>query len=540
MRGPGPSFSRASHRAGVLLPLSAAVSTSSWGIGEFPDLAPLCQWLAGAGLSVLQLLPLCEMSPGSASPYASTSGMALDPVYLRLDALPEWTALTGHDAVAAAAAREEARAGSCTRRHITGVRTVKDRLLRRMFQLAQTPTTPMQQARLDACDAWCRAEAWWLDHYALFRALHAMHGETDWQTWPLALAARDANALHEARVAHGEDIRYRAWLQWLAHTQWADARAAAHADGVAVFGDLPFLVDGDSADVWSRQEEFDRSASVGVPPDAFSETGQDWGLPLPRWSAMEATGYQWMRDRARRMAALYDGLRVDHVVGLFRTYARRSDRTGDGAFSPEDGSSQIAQGRTVLSLLGESGLALIVEDLGVVPPAVREALAQLELPGYRVLRWEREWDAPGQPFSDPRTWPRCAVATSGTHDTEPLAVWWDGLDPETRGALASVIAWPADLAPTAAWCDAVRDALIVALLHASAALVLLPLGDVFGWPDRINVPGTVTEENWTFRLPVPVNQWHAWPVAGARQDALRAWTAAAGRLPAAPHGPREG
>ena len=536
MAHPRPSFSHAPRRAGILLPLSAAVSTDSWGIGEFPDLAPLCQWLAGGGQSVLQLLPLCEMSPGSASPYASISGMAFDPVYLRLDALPEWTALMARDAGAAAAAREEARATSRARLHITGIRAVKDRLLRTMFRLAQTPTTPAQQARRDACDAWRRAEAWWLDDYALFRALRAAHGEADWQTWPSALAARDADALHEARVAHDEEIRYRAWLQWLAHTQWGDARAAAHADGVAVFGDLPFLVDGDSADVWSRQEEFDRSASVGVPPDAFSETGQDWGLPLPRWTVMAATDYQWMRDRARRMAALYDGLRVDHVVGLFRTYARRGDRTGEGTFSPAEEHDQIAQGRRVLSLLRESGLELIVEDLGVVPPSVREALAQLDLPGYRVLRWEREWDAPGQMFSDPRTWPRCAVATSGTHDTEPLAVWWDGLDLETRGAVVSVIAWPPDTAPTAGWCDAVRDALIVALLRAGAALVLLPLGDVFGWTDRINVPGTVTEENWTFRLPVPINRWHAWPVAGERQEALSAWTAAQGRLAAAPRG----
>ena len=137
---------------------------------------------------------------------------------------------------------------------------------------------------------------------------------------------------------------YYAYLQWIAEEQWQAARAAA---GVRVFGDLPFMVSGDSPDVWARKDEFMLDATVGVPPDAFSETGQDWGLPPWRWDVMQSTGFQWMRARARRTAALFDGVRIDHLVGLYRIYVRPIDAALPKVFSPPDERSESLLGATL-------------------------------------------------------------------------------------------------------------------------------------------------------------------------------------------------
>ncbi len=222
---------------------------------------------------------------------------------------------------------------------------------------------------------------------------------------------------------------YRQYLQWLAGDQWGSARDAA--GNVALFGDLPFMVSGDSADVWARQDEFRLDASVGVPPDAFSESGQDWGLPVYRWDVLAERDFDWLRNRARRNADLYDGYRVDHLVGFYRTYFRPQDGSA-AQFTPPDEAEQTRLGERVLAVFREAGAELIAEDLGTVPDFVRESLARLAVPGYKVFRWEREWDVSGEPFKDPAAYPPASVATSGTHDTEPLVIWWQAAPREEK------------------------------------------------------------------------------------------------------------
>src|SRR4029077_19506581 len=154
-------------------------------------------------------------------------------------------------------------------------------------------------------------------------------------------------------------------------------------------------------------------------------TGQDWGMPVYRWDALAAEDYRWLRERARRSADLYDGYRVDHLVGFYRTYGRMKEG-GEGVFSPDDEPAQRALGETVLDLFRAAGAEIIAEDLGTVPDFVRASLARLGIPGYRVFRWERHWHTDGQPFRDPSEYPPNSVAVSGTHDPEPLVVWWEG------------------------------------------------------------------------------------------------------------------
>ena len=151
------------------------------------------------------------------------------------------------------------------------------------------------------------------------------------------------------------------------------------------------------------------------------------------------------------------------------------------------------------------GARVVAEDLGVVPDFVRASLARLEVPGYRVLRWERAWKEPGQPWRDPATYPEVSLATSGTHDTESLADWYDELSVEDRGALLALpeLAALRARAPDT-YDDGVRDALLDLLYRSGSDLLLLPFQDALGARERVNVPGTVTEDNWTYRMPVEV------------------------------------
>jgi 4-alpha-glucanotransferase len=205
-----------------------------------------------------------------------------------------------------------------------------------------------------------------------------------------------------------------------------------------------------------------------------------------------------------RSAELYDGFRIDHLIGFFRTYVRKPGTTP--GFWPGDEGAQRAMGERLLSLFNESGAALIGEDLGTVPDFLRASLAEHGVPGMKVMRWEREWNVDGQPFRDPALYPAVSVATSGTHDTETVAEWWDGADREERRALLALPSLQqSGIQLDDPFSDRVRDTLLALLFGAGSGLLILPVQDIFGWRDRINVPALVSDLNWTWRLPGPVD-----------------------------------
>ncbi|MGE5243664.1 MAG: 4-alpha-glucanotransferase [Betaproteobacteria bacterium] len=521
------------RRAGVLVPLFSCPSDASWGIGDIGDIATLAAWLAAAGQRVLQLLPMNEMAPGLPSPYSAISAMAIDPIYIRVPDVPEFRAAGGEDALDDDVRSMLEAARRSGRIDYSRVRAAKGRALRSAFERFRAAEWSRDTARAAGLRSFLAAQAWWVEDYALFRALHGRDGERPWTEWPDALRQREAGALDRARRELAGEILHYQYLQWIADSQWHAARAAARARRVALFGDLPFMVDGDSADVWARQGQFRLDASVGAPPDAFSAAGQDWGMPVYRWEAVEADGFRWLRDRARRSADLYDGYRVDHLVGFYRTYGR-PHREGEPFFTPDEESAQTELGERVLTIFREPGPEIIAEDLGTVPDFVRASLRRLGIPGYRVLRWERRWNEEGQPFVDPAEYPPASVATSGTHDTEPLAVWWDAAPAEERRELAALetvrrLAGGRDVADQP-FTPALRDTLLEALFASGSSLLVLPLCDVFGWRDRINDPATISDDNWTYRLPWPIDRLDEIPEARERRDALRAWASRYGRL----------
>jgi 4-alpha-glucanotransferase len=519
---------RTGRHAGLLLPLFSAAGDKSWGIGEIGDLPALASWLSEAGLDFVQVLPINEMPEGQHSPYSAISAMAIDPIFISVWELEDFHATGGEQALPDAARRTLAEVRGAPRIDYDAVRTVKMAALRSAFAHFREHEWQSDSSRGRALRRYLEDEAWWLQDYTLYRSLRSERQATAWWTWDGGLAAREPEALAAARERLAGPALFHAYLQWLADEQWHRARRAAAP--VGVFGDLPFMVGSDSADVWASQHAFQLDATVGAPPDAFSETGQDWGLPVYRWDVFAGEGDAWIHARARRNAALFDGYRIDHLVGFYRTYVIPADGS-DRVFSPPEELEQLAQGERVMRAFLASGARIIAEDLGTVPTFVRESLLRLGIPGYKVLRWEREWEEPGQPFRDPLAYPEPSVATTGTHDTETLVEWWESAPREEKVFVAQ-IPWlrnrSLDLEDGICGRDT-QDAILELLVASSSELLILPVQDLFGWRDRINVPATVTDDNWTWRLPWPVSSMRKQPEANARAKTLRGWMHAYGR-----------
>ena len=519
------------RHAGVIVPLFSVTSTKSWGIGELPDLAPFATWLAGAGFNRVMLLPIGPLAGGDASPYSAVSAMAIDPIYIGIDDVPEFSRAGGLLALG-----EDARANLQAARESSTVtyervRRVKDAALARAFDHFFAEEWAQLALRASELAGYISRERWWLDDHALYLAIAHATGQMNWRDWPQPLRDREPAALDDARRNLSREVLRHQYLQWIAETQWQRARVQSHAAGVTLFGDLPFMMSGAGPDVWVRPDEVMFDVRLGVPPDAFSATGQDWGLPTYKWDRIAETGYAWLRQRARRMASLYDGYRVDHLVGLYRTFGRPAE--GEPFFAPADEPAQRVQGEALLEILRDTGATIIAEDLGVVPDFVRESLTRIGVPGCKVLRWERDWHADGKPFVDPATYPARSAALTGTHDTETLAGWWTNAGSDERAALTELLR--ASLPDTsfdsaAPWSDSLRDAILAVMYRSASEELFFPVQDLFGWFHRINVPATVGEHNWTWKLPWPVDVLATNDTSNDRQQTLRTLSEETGRF----------
>jgi len=482
--------------AGVCLPLSSLRTHDDWGVGEIGDVPRFARWMRPAGLRWLALLPLNECALGQDSPYSALSAFALDPLYVSLALVEDFHP----DEDLAAAEREALQAlRSSPRVEMGEVRRLKAACLRRAYR--RFSRVPADSPRHLDFEAFRAEHAAWLSDYALFRAIKEVLHPEWWLSWPDGLRERELRALHEARERLAEEIAFVEYVQWQAYRQMERAHAEALAEGVRLLGDLPFVMAIDSADAWSRRDEFSVETTMGAPPDPYAEAGQDWGLPSYRWAAVRASDFAWLRQRARFAARLYDAARVDHVVGYYRSYLIPRDGAPPH-FDPASQAEQKDLGEAILRALGDEGIELVAEDLGTVPPFVRESLAALRIPGYRVLRWEKD----GPVYRDPRGWPSLSIATTGTHDTETLAAWWDGLSEAERRAFRAIPSLAGDWDASAPFGDPVHESILELLYQSGSNLLLLPIQDLFGLRDRINTPGTVSRENWSFRLPWTIDE----------------------------------
>jgi 4-alpha-glucanotransferase len=517
------------RRAGVVLPLFSIRTRRDWGIGQITDLPACAAWIRRAGHRLLQVLPPLELSGGETSPYGALTAFGLDPIYADPDAIEDLDAQSIDRALGDAGKRTRSAAQAADRVDYAAVRGLKASVLHVAFERFYEREWSRTTERAKALATFMDHERAWLDDLALYSTLRESHGGWGWSVWPADERDRSPAALDRARTVHERRILEVAYVQWTLQGQWDRARTQMRELGVEIMGDVPFVVGTESADVWSRASQFQMQLSLGAPPDEFSAEGQDWGLPPYDWDAMDRDDLAWIRARSRRAARLYDRFRLDHVVGLFRQWVRRKEPGSRGRFDPENPEAQRARGLRVLHAIleevakdarGVEPPRVIAEDLGVIPPFVREVLRQLNLPGYRVLPWEKD----AAQFRDPRAFPRSSVASWSTHDTAPLDAWWDAFSERDQTALAERAGVrPGD--------DRERRslALLDDLYRSNSDLALVLVQELLGTRDRINTPGTVGPENWTLRLPGPIEDLESDGRLSARFDAIRMLVENAGR-----------
>lgn len=488
---------------GIMAPLFSLRSESNFGIGEILDLLPFIDWMADHHLHLLQILPICETSPMETSPYQALSGFALDPIYLSLLA---WDDFKKSDAARRAFSNdptqeELSRLRASKDVAYEAIRALKAPLLEKTFEHFLNEEWKKDTPRADALKKFIEEHSDWLNDYALFRLLKEKNDWHYWKEWPAPLRDRNKPALQKLQQQEETRLLYFKYLQWALSEQWDQVRRHAQRRNVLIMGDLPFLVSRDSADVWSHPDSFSDD-SVGAPPDVFNDQGQDWGLPLFNWSVMEKRNFLWWRLRIRHAREHYDLIRLDHVVGFYRVWVM--PREEKPHFEPAEEDDQIQRGRQLLTAIIEESESCVpvAEDLGVIPDFVRETLADLGIAGHKILRWEKR----DHIFFDPKAYPFLSLATTGTHDTSALVNWWGEISLEERAAFLSMLDEGMEINPEEPFSDRLHEAILDRLLGSGSSLVVFPIQDVLGLPDQINIPATVGQHNWRFRLPRPLSE----------------------------------
>jgi 4-alpha-glucanotransferase len=296
--------------------------------------------------------------------------------------------------------------------------------------------------------------------------------------------------------------------------EWDPLRAYAGERGVRLIGDVPIYVAPGSADHRAHPELFRAGEVAGVPPDALSESGQLWGNPLYDWPALQRRDYRWWTERLRRTFAMFDVTRIDHFRGFVAYWA-----VPEGAADARGGSWRRGPGRAVFEAAARSlgALPVIAEDLGVITEPVTRLRRALGFPGMVVMQFGFDPDDPRGPhrLENHET---DSVVYTGTHDTDTLRGWWEGLSDETRAAAAAAIAEAGVEEPDPWWS-------IIRLAYSSPArLAMIQAQDVrgHGRDARMNVPGRATG-SWRWRMaPGALTREHAKRLRAATEEAGRA------------------
>ncbi len=503
---------------GWMVQLYALRSVDSWGMGDFADLAELAARSAtelGAGVLLVNPVQAIGLAhPIERSPYSPISRRFVNPLYLSV------TATTAFE-----------RADQRTRAEVLAMRpddagelidydAVWDAKQAALRLLRPYDPGPVDLARDPA-----------LRDFATFCALAELHG-ADWRTWPEPLRDPDSTEVTAARRDLADRLTFHGWLQHLCREQLA--RAAGM--GVDIVHDLPVGVHPGGADTWALRRAFAAGVRVGAPPDAFNQQGQDWNLPPWRPDRLAELGYAPFRDMLRGVLRYADGIRIDHVAGLWRLWwIPPGCPPNKGTYVHYDADAMLG----VLALEAHRANAIVVgEDLGTVEPVVTETMHERGMLSSAVLWFQRDWDTPGHPFVPPAQWAPDAMASISTHDLPTVSGWLVAEHVRVRAELGlldgpAAPEYAAAAADRAAVLALLRragiptDDLVVALhaLLASAAsrLVLTSLPDVLGVIRQPNLPGTVDQyPNWRLRLPGAVADFFADPHVRAVVAPLRA------------------
>jgi len=470
--------------AGILMHI-----TSLPGPAYIGDIGPcareFAEFLYISNQSYWQLLPLQPISSSqSYSPYSSTSSMAgnillISPELLVKDHLLEKKRLI--------------KKASRKRTDYSSAEKYKTQLLQEAYSRWKTNGDADEQQLFDN---YCGQEHYWLHDYALFTVIKTVHNNAPWYEWPDELKNRQEEALREISGKYADDLRRVKWEQMIFDRQWKQLRSYCDSLQVKLIGDVPFYVGYDSADVWCHREIFmvDKDGQVtdsaGVPPDAFNDEGQLWGMPVYNWEALKNDRYSWWTNRLKKNLQHFDELRLDH----FRAFASYWNVPA-GSGSAKNGEWKQGPGKDIFIAIKDAvgSLPFVAEDLGEIDKDVYILRDELELPGMNVLQFAFGEEMPFSPYL-PHHHHYNSLVYTGTHDNNTTLGWYSELDKKYRKNISSYAGIE------------VKKNNIVELLSRMAymsvsKLVILPLQDILelNGSERMNMPAS-SGENWTWRL----------------------------------------
>ncbi len=476
------------HTWGWALQLYSLRSRSSWGMGDLEDLRRISEWAAELGAGVMMINPLCATAPvhpQQSSPYFPSSRLYLNPLYLCIEnirgareGLPELQKYV-----------EEGRA--LNERPLIE----RDAIYRlKMRALESIWTNRREHISFDEYE---RRHGRNLELFAAFCVLAEQHG-ANWRAWPLEYRRPDTPAIAVLKEEFADRIRFHKWLQFLLDGQFKAAALAGN-----IMQDLPVGVAPDGADVWMWQDVFAEGVSVGAPPDLFNANGQDWGLPPFVPHKLRAAGYEPFIQTLRTAFRYARGLRIDHVMGLFRLFwIPVGEPSGHGTYVRYNADELLA----ILALESSRAKTFVVgEDLGTVDEGVREKLAHFCVLSYRLLWFEE---------NHPEQYPKMALAAVSTHDLPTIAGIWSGADFVEQNTLglrpkkenAEKIRGYLRRAASVDDGAAISEVIVKthqALARSPAAITLASLEDGLAADKRPNLPGASDDvrPNWCIPLP---------------------------------------
>lgn len=480
-------------------------SRRNWGIGDFTDLAALVADAGRLGAAGVALNPLHAITlddPGAISPYSPTSRLFLNPLYIDIEAIPEFPGLA-----AAGLAGEVERLRGTAQVDYAGVIPAKLEGLRLAFAAFRETASAARRADFAAFKA---ERGDWLTGYCAFVTLRGRHGGP-WWDWPQDFRAPSRDAL-AALARDDAEMDFHAFVQWTADRQLAACTAAADRVGmpIGLYLDVAVGVAADSADVWANQGAYVRELSAGAPPDLLNTAGQDWGLASFNPRVLLDTDFALLRETLRAVMRHAGAIRLDHVLGFNRLYMVPH------GFKPDQGTYVRFPLEAMLAVVAQESQAqrclVIGEDLGTVPDGFRETLADWNVWSYRVMLFERLGD---YSFAAPSAYPGQALVSFATHDLPTFAGWLSGHDLAVKHGLGidpgeseDARRYAREMVAQALRRDVGSDHLSFDgiarfLARTPSRLMVIAAEDAFQVIDQPNVPGTINEHpNWRQKLPV--------------------------------------
>ena len=309
-------------QSGVAVPLFSLRSKSSIGIGEYLDLIPFAQWAKLCDFNVIQLLPVNDTG-AEASPYSARSAFALNPVFINIQSVQGSSEF--EDEI------EEAKEKFDEQERIDyyKISTWKRSVLRKIYD------NRYDQLRKDKVLLDWLEKNLWAKAYCAYSTLKAENGEKSWKDWKNFKDPTEAD-IEKIWSKYKKAVMFQAWMQFVAETQFCAAVSEVSKLGINIKGDIPILINEDSADVWANRKYFSLEDRAGAPPDMFSYSGQNWGFPTYRWDVIEQDGFGWWKARLAQASKFYHAYRIDHVLGFFRIWSiPQTETTGIlGHFNP--------------------------------------------------------------------------------------------------------------------------------------------------------------------------------------------------------------